>query len=39
MDFTPHTDTDRSGMLEALGLHSMDELFAVIPAELEAKTC
>lgn len=38
MDFTPHTDTDRAGMLEALGLHSVDELFAVIPEELQAKT-
>ena len=38
MDFTPHTDTDRAGMLEALGLRSVDELFAVIPEELRAKT-
>jgi glycine dehydrogenase subunit 1 len=38
MDFTPHTDQDRAGMLEALGLHSVDELFAVIPEELRAKT-
>jgi glycine cleavage system P protein (glycine dehydrogenase) subunit 1 len=38
MDFTPHTAADRAGMLEALGLHSVDELFAVIPEELQAKT-
>jgi glycine dehydrogenase subunit 1 len=38
MDFTPHTDQDRAEMLEALGLHSVDELFAVIPEELRART-
>ena len=38
MDFTPHTDTDRAGMLEVLGLHSVDELFTVIPEELRART-
>ncbi|MBI5582716.1 MAG: aminomethyl-transferring glycine dehydrogenase subunit GcvPA [Deltaproteobacteria bacterium] len=38
MDFTPHTAADRAGMLEALGLHSVEELFAVIPEELQAKT-
>ena len=35
MDFTPHTDTDRAGMLEALGLHSVEDLFAAIPEELQ----
>ena len=38
MDFTPHTDSDRAGMLEALGLRSVDDLFAVIPEELRART-
>ena len=38
MDFTPHTAADRAGMLETLGLPSVEELFAVIPRELQAKT-
>ncbi len=32
--FVPHTDTDIEGMLADLGLGSVDELFAVVPAAL-----
>jgi glycine dehydrogenase subunit 1 len=37
MRFTPHTSEDRAAMLSALGLHSMSELFEVIPAELRSQ--
>jgi glycine dehydrogenase subunit 1 len=38
MDFIPHTDQDRAEMLAALGLSSLEELFAAIPPELKVKT-
>ncbi|MDQ6969820.1 MAG: aminomethyl-transferring glycine dehydrogenase subunit GcvPA [Mariprofundus sp.] len=34
MRFLPHTDTDRSAMLESMGAASIADLFADIPAEL-----
>ena len=34
MEFAPHTDADVGQMLDALGLSSVDELFAPIPASL-----
>jgi len=34
MPFIPNTDQDRAEMLAAIGLSSIDELFAEIPAEL-----
>ncbi len=37
MPFIPHTQTDTFAMLEAIGVKSIDELFAEIPAELRAK--
>ncbi|MBI5524501.1 MAG: aminomethyl-transferring glycine dehydrogenase subunit GcvPA [Desulfarculus sp.] len=37
MDFSPHTDDDRAQMLSALGLSSLEELFAAIPPELRAR--
>ncbi len=33
MGFAPHTDEDVAGMLEVIGLSSMDELFAQIPRD------
>jgi glycine dehydrogenase subunit 1 len=36
MPYGPHTDHDRERMLAALGIDSVDELFADIPAELRA---
>jgi glycine dehydrogenase subunit 1 len=33
MRFLPHTDTDRQAMLKSMGMDSMAELFADIPAE------
>jgi len=36
MPYGPHTDGDRERMLAALGLDSVDALFADIPAELRA---
>lgn len=33
MRFLPHTDTDRTSMLEAIGVTGMHDLFADIPAE------
>jgi len=33
MRFLPHTDSDRKSMLEAIGVDSMADLFADIPAE------
>ncbi len=38
MRFTPHTPQDREAMLSALGLHSPEQLFAVIPEALRAKS-
>jgi len=38
MRFTPHTPEDRAAMLAALGLGSVDELFAVIPEPLRARS-
>lgn len=35
MRFLPHTDADRSAMLETMGLSSMRELFNDIPAEFQ----
>ncbi|MBI4797451.1 MAG: aminomethyl-transferring glycine dehydrogenase subunit GcvPA [Desulfarculus sp.] len=37
MDFSPHTDDDRAQMLGAMGLSSVDELFAGIPPELRVR--
>ncbi|MFQ5944876.1 MAG: aminomethyl-transferring glycine dehydrogenase subunit GcvPA [Anaerolineae bacterium] len=34
MAFTPHTDQDRKGMLEAIGVSSAADLFSVIPQEI-----
>ncbi len=34
MPYSPNTDTDRQQMLQAIGAASIDELFAMIPAEL-----
>jgi glycine dehydrogenase subunit 1 len=36
MPYGPHTDDDRTRMLAAIGVSSVDELFADIPAELRA---
>ena len=36
MPYGPHTDGDREQMLAALGIDSVDELFADIPADLRA---
>ncbi len=38
MDYIPNTDADRAAMLKELGLESVEELFAVIPPELRAKS-
>jgi glycine dehydrogenase subunit 1 len=35
MPFIPHTDADRQAMLDAIGVGSMDDLFADIPAHLQ----
>src|SRR5688572_632004 len=37
MPYGPHTPEDRRRMLDALGIDSVDELFADIPTELRAK--
>ena len=37
MEFIPNTDADREEMLAAMGLRSMEELFASIPEELRSK--
>lgn len=37
MPFIPHTDEDIAGMLDAIGVDSIDALFDEIPAELRAK--
>ncbi len=34
MSYVPHTDADRRAMLEAIGVGSVEELFADIPAEV-----
>ncbi|HEY5313679.1 MAG TPA: aminomethyl-transferring glycine dehydrogenase subunit GcvPA [Pirellulales bacterium] len=34
MPYLPNTDEDRQAMLAAIGLGSLDELFAMVPAEL-----
>ena len=34
MPYFPNTESDRQAMLEAIGVASIDELFAMIPAEL-----
>jgi glycine dehydrogenase subunit 1 len=36
MAFIPHTEADRQAMLSAIGLESVEELFADIPAHLRA---
>jgi glycine dehydrogenase subunit 1 len=36
MAYGPHTPEDRAAMLEAIGVSSVDELFADIPADLRA---
>ena len=36
MPFGPHTPDDRAAMLAALGIESVDELFADIPPALRA---
>ncbi len=36
MSYSPHTDQDRKTMLEAVGVGSVDELFADIPEDLRA---
>ncbi|MDD4101441.1 MAG: aminomethyl-transferring glycine dehydrogenase subunit GcvPA, partial [Kiritimatiellae bacterium] len=37
MPFVPHTDKERSAMLDAIGVSSLDELFAEIPAPLRVQ--
>ena len=37
MPYFPNTEADRRAMLEAIGAASIDELFAMIPAELRMK--
>ncbi|MCZ7662432.1 MAG: aminomethyl-transferring glycine dehydrogenase subunit GcvPA [Thermoleophilia bacterium] len=36
MSYLPHTDADREAMLAAIGVSSIDDLFAPIPAQLRA---
>jgi glycine dehydrogenase subunit 1 len=36
MTYSPHTESDRARMLEAIGVASIDELFADIPAAVRA---
>ncbi|HUG95286.1 MAG TPA: aminomethyl-transferring glycine dehydrogenase subunit GcvPA [Pleomorphomonadaceae bacterium] len=36
MTYSPHTDADRVAMLEAIGVGSVDDLFADIPASVQA---
>ena len=38
MPYIPNTDTDQAAMLQAIGLSSMDDLFADIPAALQIPT-
>lgn len=37
MDFTPSTENDRRGMLDRIGLDSLEELFSDIPEELKVE--
>ena len=37
MPYFPNTDADRQAMLEAIGVRSIDDLLAMIPAELRMK--
>ncbi|MEA3644112.1 MAG: glycine dehydrogenase, partial [Lamprobacter sp.] len=37
MPFIPHTDEDIAGMLDTIGVDSIDALFDEIPAELRAQ--
>ena len=37
MAYAPHTPTDREAMLAAIGVGSIDELFADIPVTVRAK--
>ena len=37
MPYFPNTDSDRQAMLEAIGVGSIDDLFALVPAELRMK--
>jgi len=37
MPYFPNTESDRQAMLEAIGAATIDELFAMIPAELRTK--
>ncbi|MBA2264829.1 MAG: aminomethyl-transferring glycine dehydrogenase subunit GcvPA [Chloroflexi bacterium] len=36
MSYSPHTEADRAHMLDAIGVASVDDLFADIPAEVRA---
>ena len=36
MTYSPHTDADRARMLDAIGVASVDDLFADIPASVRA---
>ena len=38
MDYTPHTDEQAAQMLEVIGLRSIEELFADIPAEVRCRS-
>lgn len=38
MNYVPHTDKDRSKMLDAIGVRSIDDLFKDIPAQLRPKS-
>src|ERR1035437_9730368 len=37
MPYFPNTESDRQAMLEAIGAASIDDLFAMIPADLRLK--
>ncbi|PKN59062.1 MAG: aminomethyl-transferring glycine dehydrogenase [Deltaproteobacteria bacterium HGW-Deltaproteobacteria-14] len=37
MRYIPHTDADRAFMLDAIGVASVDELFATVPASLQLR--
>ena len=37
MAYSPHTADDRARMLDAIGVHSIDDLFADIPASLRSR--
>ena len=37
MPYFPNTESDRQAMLEAIGVSSIDDLFAMVPAELRLK--